>query len=110
MLEVEKKKYDLYRVEFETRKGKRIGSVNLAVYQTSDRRDVDNQIGGVFLKKTYYGVCDTIDIRSGDNVNLDGAFAQVISVRPSKTELLLHLESVEYLDTGAYAIEVSDDV
>lgn len=110
MLENEKRKYPWYRVDEESRIARRQGECRLAFYQTSDRRDVDKQIGGVFLKKTYYGVCDTIDIRSGDFIDLGDAHVRVISVNQDKGEQLLHLESVEFIDTGAYYLEGEDNV
>ena len=105
MLEREKRDYPYYRVDKETRVAKRMGICRLAVYMTSDRRDVDNQIGALYLKKTYYGVCDAIDIRSGDIVAIDGARARVVSVKERREEQVLHLESVEIIDTGAYDLE-----
>lgn len=110
MLEREKRDYPVYRVDEETRIARRIGSVHLAIYMTSDRRDIDNEIGALYLKKTYYGVCDAIDIRSADIVCVSGARARVISVQQRGNECLLHLESVEIIDTGAYDFEEGENV
>ncbi len=110
MLEKEKKNYGWYRVDRETNTAKEQGKCRGAIYQTSDRRDVDNEIGGVFLKKTYYGVCDIIDIRSGDIVVLEDNHARIISVKNGGNELVLHLESVEFIDTGAYELEGEENV
>ncbi len=110
MLENEKKKYKVYRVDFESRIAHMVGECRLAVYQRSDRRDVDNTIGAIFLKKTYYGICDAMDIRSGDIIMHDENKLRVISAVPCGSELTLHLESVELLDTGAYEIEGEENV
>lgn len=110
MLEREKREYPAYRVDKETRVANAIGKCNLALYLTSDRRDADNTIGALYLKKTYYGICEAIDIRSGDLIGLSDARARVISVSPIGRELVLHLETVEIIDTGAYDLEGDENV
>lgn len=110
MLEAEKKKYPHYRIS-ERQTAKRLGSVNMALYFTSDRRDEDNDHLCVYLKKSYEAICDKADIREGDIIKLEnGERLRTLSVAPFGRELLLHLESTQILNTGAFDFEEGDNV
>ena len=104
MLENEKRTYKVYRINSQ-RVCEEIGECHLAVYLTSDRRDEDTDGLCLYLKRTYYGICDIMDIRSADIIKIDGYDARVLTVRKIDSELVLHLESVEIFDTGAYEHE-----
>ncbi|MBO5374624.1 MAG: hypothetical protein J6A54_04165 [Clostridia bacterium] len=104
MLENEKKKYKVYRINAQ-RVCKEEGECSLAVYMTSDRRDEDEDGLCVYLKRTYYGICNIMDIRTADIIKIDGRDARVLTVSRDGNELILHLESIEVLDTGAYDYE-----
>lgn len=110
MLENEKKKYKVYRTVAQTAEAELVCEINLAMYMTSDRRDVDNSVGCVYLKKTYYGVCDSAELRAGDIVVKDGTRARIISTQADGAEMLLHLESVEIINTGACEIKEEANV
>lgn len=111
MLENEKKIYPFYRKASQSPDAEYVGDIRAVLYLSSDRRDEDSDGLCVYLKKTYYAVCDAADIRTGDTVLCDGVKMLVISVAEAGYELILHLESVEIIDTGVREIaEVASDV
>lgn len=99
MLEIEKKKYPVYRKSEQASDARRICDVRLAFSLSSDRRDVDNDARCIYLKKTYKGICDLCDIKEGDIVLAGDERLLVISVADAHPEMLLHLESVQIIDT-----------
>lgn len=104
MLEGEKKKYVLYRID-SSRVARAQGYINMALYFSSDRRDEDNDHLCVYLKKSYTALCDACDVREGDIIRLGEERLRVISAHGDTSELVLHLESTQILDTGAFDFE-----
>ncbi len=100
MLEIEKKKYPVYRKSEQAGEARHVCDTRLALSLSSDRRDVDNDCRCVYLKKTYRGMCDACDIKEGDIVLIGDERVRVISVAQDGAERLLHLESVQIIDTG----------
>lgn len=111
MLEIEKRKYPLWRVNCEDRTASMIGKINAAIYFVSDRRDEDQDALCVYLKKTYRGICDRCEARQGDIVRLsEGEDARIISIDFVGGEGELHLESTQIIDTGAVDFKEDGDV
>lgn len=99
MLEIEKRKYPVYRKSEQASDARRICDARLALSLSSDRRDVDSSARCIYLKKTYRGICDICDIKEGDIVLVGDERLRVISVATAHPEMLLHLESVQIIDT-----------
>ena len=110
MLEIEKKKYPVYRKNDEAGEVRRVCDARIALSLSSDRRDVDNSARCVYLKKTYRGICDFCDIKEGDTVLAGDEKMLVISTAAAHPEILLHLESVQIIDTEYVKLEESGDV
>ena len=110
MLEQEKRDYPVYRAEGENNEARLVENARLAVYMTSDRRDEDNDGLCVYLKKTYRAIGEARSIKEGDVVLLGDEKARVISITGDGIELILHLESVRVIDTGALYFRGEDDV
>ena len=99
MLEIEKKRLPVYRKSDEAGEVRRVCNARIAFSLSSDRRDIDNSARCVYLKKTYRGICDFCDIKEGDIVLSGDEKLRVISVATAHPEMLLHLESVQIIDT-----------
>lgn len=110
MLETEKREYPLYKIDRATSTARFAQKIRGAIYFTSDRRDEDQDGLCVYIKKTYKGICDKADISKSDIIIINGERARVISVSDDTEELILHLESVDVIDTGAVDFEEVSNV
>lgn len=99
MLEIEKKKYPVYRKSEQASDARRICDIRLAFSLSSDRRDIDSDARCIYLKKTYKGICDNCAVKEGDIILAGSERLYVISVAGAHPEMLLHLESVQIIDT-----------
>lgn len=103
MLENEKRRYPVYRKQGESLVY--LCEARMALYMSSDRRDEDKDGLCVYLKKTYRAICDHCQIKQGDTVLRGDERLLVISASEAGSELCLHLESVEIIDTARLEIE-----
>lgn len=103
MLENEKRKYPVYRAS-ENGVGTHLCDAKMALFMTSDRRDEDIDKLCVYLKKTYRAICNKCEIKEGDVVLYGQERLRVISVNSHASELCLHLESTQIIDTSSLQI------
>ncbi|MBO5212531.1 MAG: hypothetical protein J6B60_03225 [Clostridia bacterium] len=107
MLKTKKRPYRVYRLEKVSGVSiaKFIASVGICVAMTSDRRDIDNDVKCVYLKKRYAAVADSHIIKDGDIIRDGDSFMRVISAVSYGNESYLHLESTEVFQGSAFEFE-----
>jgi hypothetical protein len=116
MLDTEKRLYRLFRLESsgdgEPKIAKYKGDVYAVVTMTSDRRDMDNYVGAMFLKKRCIGVATGEGIKDGDILKRDGdgEYLRIISCEKKRNEYYLHLETLAVYPSDAFDFEEAYNV
>lgn len=112
MLETEKRIYRLYRIETgkdgKASVAKYVKDVCAVITMTSDRRDIDNTVGAMLIKKRYVGVATDTSIKDGDVLKLknDKTIYRIISTEKRGNERYLHLETLSVFPSEAFDFEV----